>query len=343
MDFTLPDILQRYRRQVDEEIINVLESHPLPVYDMLRYHLGYLDPDGNPNSRSNGKALRSSLCLMACEAFRGEIERALPAAAALELVHNFSLIHDDIQDGDRERRHRPTVWVVYGKAQAINAGMAMRVLANVSLMRLILHGVQAHTLLQAHALLDETSLRLIEGQYLDLSFEQRLEVGTAEYLRMVKLKTAALIACALELGGILVEDDRGCIQPLVNFGTNLGYAFQLRDDVLGIWGIQDITGKPVGSDILRKKKSYPIVYAWEHSSASERNELVQLYHVQQIDESGKDRLLEILDDTGAKSHSQDLIEQFCQDAIEEVERAQIDATARAHFVELVEFLNHREF
>ncbi|OGO31690.1 MAG: hypothetical protein A2Z16_10130 [Chloroflexi bacterium RBG_16_54_18] len=339
----LPDIFHRYRNQIDIELSSILDGYQLPLYDMLRYHLGYLDIHGNPSNHSNGKALRSTLCLMACEAVGGDFHRTLPAAAALELVHNFSLIHDDIQDGDRERRHRPTVWAIHGKPQAINAGMAMRVLANVSMMRLNERGVPSSTLLQALALLDQTSLRLIEGQYLDLSFEQRQDISTEDYLNMVKLKTVSLIACALELGAMLVVDDRCLIQPLLNFGTNLGFAFQLRDDLLGIWGDQSITGKPVGSDILRRKKSYPVVFAWENSSDSEKNTLSSLYQDDRLEEDGKSRVLEILDGTGARNHSQALIEKYCQDARLEIEQAQVSATGRACFTELIEFLSIREF
>lgn len=339
----LPDIFQHYRNQIDIELSSILEGYQLPLYDMLRYHLGYLDVHGNPSSHSNGKALRSTLCLMTCEAVSGDFQRALPAAAALELVHNFSLIHDDIQDGDRERRHRPTVWAIHGQPQAINAGMAMRVLANVSMMRLNQHGVPSATLLQAMTLLDQTSLRLIEGQYLDLSFEQRQDISTDDYLNMVRLKTVSLIACALELGAMLVIEDRCLIQPLVNFGINLGFAFQLRDDMLGIWGNQSVTGKPVGSDILRRKKSYPIVFAWQNSNDGERETLSRLYQHKQIDEDGKDQVLQILGRTEARKQSQKMIDKYCRDARMEIEQAQVSATGRACFTELIEFLSNREF
>lgn len=339
----LPTLMQCYRDQVDEEIVRLLDSHASPLYNMLRYHLGYMDADGRPASHPNGKALRSSLCLMVCEALRGDVQQALPAAAAIELVHNFSLIHDDIQDGDRERRHRPTVWVVYGKAQAINAGMAMRVLANVSLMRLQRLGVSTKTLLQALSLLDQTSLRLIEGQHLDIDFERRQAVSSAEYLHMVKLKTAALIACAVEMGAMLVDEDRDCIQPLVNFGTNLGIAFQLRDDALGIWGKQAVTGKPVGSDILHRKKTYPVVYAWDNSGGRDQQDLMRFYGSDSIDQAGVRRVLEILENTRARSHCQERIQEYCQAAMLEIGQAPVSSASRTSFQELVDFLNQREF
>ena len=339
----LPGVFHQYRNEIDAELATVFEGFRSPFYDMLRYHLGWIDDRGQPTSQATGKALRSTLCLMACEAITGEFKPALPAAAALELVHNFSLIHDDIQDGDRERRNRPTVWVVYGKPQAINAGTAMRVLANVSMMRLGEQGLSPQKLLKALELLDESSLRLIEGQYLDLSYEKRFDISVNDYLNMVKLKTVSLIACSLEIGARLVTDDQSVIQSLITYGNDLGFAFQIRDDMLGIWGDEGKTGKPVGGDILRKKKSYPIVYAWENAEALDRYELIELYQHDGIDAERRDRILAILEKTQARAHAQNMIEGYCQHAMAEIERAPMCSGVRSAFLELIQFLNVREF
>jgi geranylgeranyl diphosphate synthase, type I len=340
---SLPDIFQRYRNDIDSELLCVFEGLRLPFYDMLRYHLGWIDENGHPTSQSNGKALRSTLCLLACESISGGYKKALPAAAALELVHNFSLIHDDIQDNDRERRHRPTVWVVYGIPQAINAGTAMRVLANVSMMRLREQGVPENRILEALQLLDQSSLRLIEGQHLDLSFEKRQQVGINEYLNMIELKTVSLISCALALGAMLVAEKPEVILPFLKYGNNLGFAFQIRDDVLGIWGDEKVTGKPAGSDILRRKKSYPIVFAWEHSTTAERKELSTLYQDAEMNGNGRDHVLEILERTGARLQAQELIGRYCGQALSEIEGAPLDSNSRLSFQELVHFLDIREF
>lgn len=258
---------RRYRDEIDAELRASLASLQLPLHDMLRYHLGWLEADGSPGPGLVGKALRPTLCLLASDAVSGRHDRALPTAAAVELVHNFSLIHDDVQDGDRQRRHRPTVWSVWGQPQAINAGTATYAAAALALERLADHGVPAEMRLRANATLHRACLRLLEGQYLDLAFETRTEVSVDEYLAMVGGKTAALIAASLALGALVadpglrpaaVEHDRR-VDALARMGEHLGLAFQIRDDMLGIWGDEDATGKPVGADIRARKKSLPIV------------------------------------------------------------------------------------
>jgi geranylgeranyl diphosphate synthase type I len=339
----LPSIFLKYRTEIDFELKNVMDGFSSPFYDMLRYHLGWIDRNGNSTSLSSGKALRSTLCLLACEAITGDYKKALPAAAALELVHNFSLIHDDIQDDDRERRNRPTVWAVWGKPQAINAGTAMRVLANVSMMRLADRGVAARKLLQALTLLDETSLRLIEGQYLDLNFERRSDVGVNDYLAMVERKTVSLIACSVELGAMLVTDNQRIIKTFGNYGRNLGFAFQVMDDLLGIWGDEDKTGKPVGSDIQHKKKSFPIVYAWENSDERQRAELIDIYRNESIDEIELERVLALLELIQAKEATLKLVSQYCTKAMAEIDRIPICSWVRDTFQEMVQFLTVRDY
>ena len=313
----LPVVFERYRGCIDAQLRAALAGCQSPMYDMLRYHLGWLDEEGNPLLGAAGKALRPTLCLLACEAAGGAYEQALPAAAALELVHNFSLIHDDIQDGDRERRHRPTVWSIWGRPQAINAGTAMRVLASLALLGLADCDTPARKVLGAAHILDESCLRLIEGQYLDISYEDRLDVGVGDYLRMIELKTASLIACSLELGALLGTDDQRAIRALRRFGLNVGLAFQIRDDVLGIWGDEERTGKPVGSDIRRRKKSLPVVYALERVEGRTRTELVSTYNRQAIDD-GLDTVLNILAAMQAKARAESMAEEYCAKAIAEL-------------------------
>lgn len=153
---------------------------------MMRYHLGWIDEHGK-SAEAGGKYLRATLCLLSCQAVGGKPEMALPLAAAIELVHNFSLIHDDIQDRDRERRHRPTVWCVWGEPQAINAGTAMRMIASLELSKLTDNDFAAEKVMDAHKILDESTLRMIEGQFLDISFENRLDIKVSEYLNMKRI------------------------------------------------------------------------------------------------------------------------------------------------------------
>jgi len=339
----LPPVFDRYRGEIDAELKSALADYRLPLYRMLRYHLGWTDETGAALPGSAGKALRPTLCLLACEATAGAYGQALPAAAALELVHNFSLIHDDIQDDDHERRHRPTVWSIWGKPQAINAGTALRVIASLTMLRLGAHGVPAEKQLRGLRLLDESCLELIEGQYLDISFEERLDVGVDEYLEMIEGKTASLIACSLALGAVLGTDDEDTIEALRRFGRYVGLAFQIRDDVLGIWGRQEKTGKPVGSDIRRRKKSLPVVYALQKAEGKARDELGAIYQGESIDDGGLDTVLSILASVQAKARAQEMADEYCARATAGVERLALSPWARRSLVEMACFLAGRDY
>ncbi|MCS6826424.1 MAG: polyprenyl synthetase family protein [Caldilinea sp.] len=233
-------------------------------YGMIHYHMGWVDADFRPVTLSAGKRLRPLLCLMACQEVGGDPAQALPAAAALEILHNFSLVHDDIEDGDAQRRHRPTVWAIWGVPQAINAGDAMFALAFAALQRLSLHRVPSQTVLSALQLFTETCVALTEGQHLDISFERRDCVSVEEYMRMIQGKTAALIGASVAIGGLVGGAQPSVDASLRRFGQLIGLAFQIQDDILGVWGDPMVTGKAAGADILRRKKSLPLLHALNH-------------------------------------------------------------------------------
>ena len=339
----LPLVFQRYRGEIDRELRAVLASSDSTMYDMLRYQLGWIDEQGKSLLIPSGKALRPTLCLLSSESISGSFERALPAAAAIELMHNFSLIHDDVQDNDRKRRHRSSVWAIWGKPQAINAGDAMRILASASMLRLSDRDLPVERVLRALMLLDETCLRLIEGQYLDISYENRLDVRTRDYLKMAEGKTAALISCSLEMGALIATEDTCTIQAFSNCGKNLGLAFQIKDDLLGIWGDKAKLGKPVGSDILRKKKTYPIAFAWEKADELARTMIERIYQRDKVDDSGRDVILNILDDLHAKEQTQTMVDMFCDRAWSEIECFLPSPWAHDRFEEVISFLTEREY
>jgi geranylgeranyl diphosphate synthase type I len=254
--------------QIEAEMRAVLVGGDEPVdahYGMMRYHLGWSDAAFRPGSFPTGKRLRPILCLLACSEVGGDPAQALPAAAALELLHNFSLIHDDVEDGDELRHHRPTVWKLWGVPQAINAGDGMYALAYAALQRLADRGVKAKPALSVFERFTRTCLALTEGQYLDIRFEERTQVTVDEYLRMIQGKTAALIAASVAIGALLGGASPAQQTDLLRFGQAMGLAFQIQDDVLGIWGDPSVTGKAAGNDILRRKKSLPLLYALNHS------------------------------------------------------------------------------
>lgn len=236
------------------------------LYGYLRYHLGWADEQLRPRKGPGGKRLRPIFCLLSCEACGGDWEQALPAAAAVELLHNFSLIHDDIEDRDTLRRGRPTVWALWGAPQAINAGDALFILAHRALLRLADRGLPAERVTEACRVFNHAGLQLTQGQYLDIRFEQEAQVTTEAYLHMIEGKTAALLAAACELGALVAGAEAHQRAHLRAFGRHVGLAFQIEDDILGIWGDPQETGKPVGSDLRSRKKTLPILHGMQHSA-----------------------------------------------------------------------------
>ncbi|WP_283133157.1 family 2 encapsulin nanocompartment cargo protein polyprenyl transferase [Rhizohabitans arisaemae] len=265
------EVLGWSRELIDPGLRRAVDTLPAAMRHITGYHFGWWDEHGTPAESDGGKAIRPALVLLAAEAVGGEPAAAVPAAVAVELIHNFSLVHDDIMDGDVTRRHRPTAWTVYGLGAAILAGDAMQTLAFDTLA-----GIGHPRLREAGRMLTATVLDLLEGQNADVSFERRHDVGLAECLTMAERKTGALLGCSCALGALLAGGTAEQVAHLGDFGRLLGLAFQLTDDLLGIWGDPAVTGKPVHSDLRSRKKSLPVVAAL--TSGSEAGaELAALY------------------------------------------------------------------
>jgi geranylgeranyl diphosphate synthase type I len=267
---------------------------------MLRYHLGWQDRDGKPVTGRRGKRLRPLLCLLACEAFGGDWRSALAVASALELIHNFTLIHDDIEDNSLTRHQRPTVWSVWGLAQGVNAGDALWALARRSVYRLTDSGRSPKVTLAVAKLLDETCYALCQGQYLDIASEGDRGMTEDTYERVMRGKTAALTAASLVSGAMLGGASTGCLEQVAAFGLELGIAFQLTDDLLGIWGDPGITGKSAASDLATHKMTLPVIYAlaWERAHGYET-----LYNLlgQPPTEESVPAMLDVLERSGAQA------------------------------------------
>lgn len=312
---TIQALMDRYLPFLEAEMQEVV-SAPSPdlhdLYGMLRYHLGWADEHFRSARSSPGKRLRPVLCLLACEACEGDWQQALPGACAVELVHNFSLIHDDIEDGDTTRRERPTVWAVWGLPQGLNAGDALFALAHLALLRLCDRGLPAQTVVGAIQVLDQACLRLTEGQFLDIRFENQECIPAQAYLRMAAGKTAALLAASCELGALVANASPSRRERMRAFGHHLGLAFQIQDDVLGIWGDPRLTGKPVGADLQRGKKTLPVVHAIERSPS-----LRALLAHRPLSPGQVAQAMEILEETGSRQWT------------EEVGREQTDAALAA--------------
>ncbi len=272
-------------------------------YQMQQYHLGWRDAALSPTSADSGKLIRPRLCVLACAAVGGNPLHAEPLAAAIQLLHDFTLIHDDIQDHSPTRRGRPTVWNLWGVPQGINAGDGMFTLAQLALLRLVDVGVPATVVVEIARRFNETVIHICEGQYLDMAFEDRLDITESDYLAMISRKTAALIAAATGLGAVLGEADQDQAMALFDFGEALGLAFQIEDDILGIWGAEADTGKPAAHDIWGRKKSLPIIHALAHADADDAASLRQIFATAALTAADVATVLAILERTGSRGYT----------------------------------------
>ena len=338
----LPEMFRKYRSSINTAMRNALTHDSSQVYDMLRYYLGWVDADGNPTVATEGKFLRPTLCLFACEASGGSVRQAMPAAVALELIHNFSLIHDDIQDQDETRHHRKTLWAVWGTPKALVAGNVLRAIADASLMGLVREGVEATRALAVVRQLTNAYLAMIEGQYLDLSYEGLGEVGMPQYLDMIARKTGALIRCAFTMGAIIGSNSDENLEAFRESGESLGFLFQIRDDILGVWGEEETTGKPVGADIIRKKNSFPVVYAMSASEGDDLRQLRDIYSKEDVSESDASIVLTQMDSLQTRRHARALAAEHCGRAREALAGIEMSGDARTQIDELLQFLLDRE-
>jgi geranylgeranyl diphosphate synthase type I len=282
-----------------------------PVRDMIAYHLGWV----GATSASRGKRVRPLLTLLSCAAAEGRWESALPAASSVELIHNFSLVHDDIQDRSETRRGRPTLWKRWGVPQALNTGDTLFVLARLSTGRLVKIGASPEQALEVHRTLDEACLALTLGQHLDLAFEDADHVTEEDYLEMVRGKTAALLEAACDVGVVLASASapRSAYQ---RFGRQLGMAFQILDDILGVWGEPGTTGKPTGDDLAARKKSFPVVFGLAQSP-----EFARLWRSAADSPADREPMIEALTSCGALERARDLARTFTEEALAALELA----------------------
>ncbi|MBI2853762.1 MAG: polyprenyl synthetase family protein [Chloroflexi bacterium] len=332
-----PEAFESYRTLIETELQSNLDCGRLGFYDMHRYHLGWVDDKGRAIERQGGKFIRSTLCLSSCKAAGGNISSALPAAAAVELVHNFSLIHDDIQDRSDLRRHRPAVWKVWGTAQGINAGDSMYAMAHVALTRLADRGVSDTKIVRAAATLGRTCLLLCEGQYQDILYEARHEISVEEYLDMVARKTGALMGASAELGALVGSYDDRVIEELGDFGIQVGIAFQAQDDVMGIWGREEETGKQQYDDIVGKKKTLPVIYALKKAGRPARQKLLSVYAEETVSLEDAAGIVDILHDCGAYDYSRNIANQHLQRALANLEHVP-NSQGKKELVDIASFL-----
>jgi geranylgeranyl diphosphate synthase type I len=302
------------------------EERVARFYAMQEYHLGWRDTRLAPAAADPGKLIRPQLVLMACRAAGGDLAQAMPLAAGIQLLHDFTLIHDDIEDNSDARRGRPTLWHLWGLAQGINAGDGMFVIAHLAIHRLADLGVPAERVLRILRHFDEVILRVCEGQFLDISFEGDLAISPADYLAMIGRKTAALIDGSAALGAMVAGADALTAESLSTFGRSLGLAFQIEDDILGIWGDPELTGKPRAADLYRRKVSLPVVHALGGGGAGE---LATIYGRPDPDDAAVARALAVLDAAGSRSYCAAIAAEHHHAALAALDRLDTRGSAEA--------------
>lgn len=302
------------------------------------YQLGLCDEQGRPVRGDGGKLIRPAFSLMCSAAAGGDVADALPVGAAIELLHNASLIHDDIMDGDRSRRHRPTAWVQFGVAQALLAGDAL-----IALGFEVLAGRRHPAAPSSVAELARTLRLLAIGQQSDLRFESEQDIGIEDCLAMLDGKTGALLGCACRLGVSQAPVPPDWADRFELFGSHLGVAFQLVDDVLGIWGDPEVTGKPVGSDLRARKKSAPVVAALTGGTTASKR-LARLYaSPDDLSDDQVTLLADLIDDAGGRRWALAEADRRVSLAWELLDRLDLDAAGRRGLVELSDALTVRRY
>ncbi|MGW2814876.1 family 2 encapsulin nanocompartment cargo protein polyprenyl transferase [Streptomyces sp. NPDC001415] len=330
------ELLERTRTVVNPQLRSTVESLPGSMRRVAMYHFGWEQADGTPAGGQGGKAIRPALVLAAATALGGRTQAAVRAAAAVELVHNFTLLHDDVIDEDATRRHRPTAWTVFGTPDAIIVGDALLALA----LRLIADdGHPAAS--AASARLAACVIELCAGQQADCAFEQRgpQDVSLDECLAMAMAKTGALLGCACALGALYAGAGEEEVAAMDAFGREAGLAFQLIDDLIGIWGDPGRTGKPAGADLAAHKKSLPVVAALG-SGTPAAAELAELYRAP-MGAAAVRRAAEAVDLAGGRDWAQIHAADRMARAVDHLSRAVPDLTAAGELLALAEFVTRR--
>lgn len=331
-----PAILQRAKELTTAPLREAVETLPKEIRQVVGYHLGWVDAQGRPEARG-GKAVRPALAVLSAEAAGAPAVVGIPGGVALELIHNFSLLHDDVMDGDRERRHRPTVWALWGVGEAIIVGDALMALA----LRVLIDLDEPAALAAGRRLLADAAA-MIAGQVEDAALETRKDVTIQECREMEAKKTGALLACGSCIGAILAGAPSEMVDGLAQYGLHLGLAFQAKDDLLGIWGLPENTGKPIWSDVRQKKNSLPIAAALS-SGLPGCDELHELLARDGLSEAELGRAASLIEACGGRDHAEADARNELGAALAALDGIAIEPGARDELRGLARFLGERDY
>ena len=332
-----PQALNRVMELVEPELVNSVKKLSNELLPVIEYHFGWKTIKGIEAPEDTGKRLRPSLAVLSAEAVGRDMEVAIPGAVAVELIHNFSLIHDDIIDGDKERRHRPSAWTAFSIEDALIAGDALHTLA----FQVLLEENTPERVQAARRLLDATTT-MISGQAADMTFDDLPTISFEECLKMEAAKTGALLGYSSSVGAILSGADENTCNALEVFGYELGLAYQAVDDVLGIWGDPKITGKPAGNDLREKKKSMPVSIVLSANN-SDSEKLLEIFSTtEDLDEEEIVKASALIENAGGREATLEEADKHLKRAIEFLNNADIRKETFCELEEIAHFVVNRD-
>ena len=311
---TLISTIDDLSARVDAELSSIVNSRKMPLYRMMSYHMGWRDERGISDIPLTIQRTHGVLCLLACRAAGGDLDVALPAASAVELVQNFCEIHDDVQGGNPQRDNRDAVWWVWGPAQAINTGDGMHALARLALFRLLDRGVSSVKTFQAVQLLDEASLQTCEGRFLDIEAQERIDMSLDAYLKMTESKSGALVSCAMMLGALAATDDERVLDALGASGAKLGVAMQMRADMRELWNPMGEDAAP-STEVMNKMKLLPVVYALENAKLSDKRKIGEIYFKRVLEPDDVVKLRGVIEEMGVRDACEKLVTQYHDEVV----------------------------
>jgi len=348
---TLPYVISRHRDAVIGAIAELVARRSEPVCDAVKYHFGFLDDKLKPTAsaapdktRPNiGKLIRAALSLLACEAANGQISRVLPFSAVIELIHNASLIHDDLEDMDAFRRHRTTVWKLFGNAQSIVSGNFTIKVAHVAIKYLLELGIDDRAFGKLQIAMTEAHLRMVEGQCLDIAAESADALNLDQYIEMIDRKTGHLTAFALYAGALIgppTRPDYDLCDKLFELGLTWGRLFQIQDDIIGVWG-DERSGKPVGADIKRNKKNLPFIHLLQHAEPKIAAETRAIAKLPELDDADVERVLNLMRRAETREWCRRKSGQYYHAAQRQIEDLRLTPDLRRQFNQLGDYLHTR--
>ena len=332
-----PQALNRIMELVEPDLVNSVKKLSNELLPVIEYHFGWKTIKGIKAPEDTGKRLRPSLAVLSAEAVGRDMEVAIPGAVAVELIHNFSLIHDDIIDGDKERRHRPSAWTAFSIEDALIAGDALHTLA----FQVLLEENTPERVQAARRLVDATTT-MISGQAADMTFDDLPTISFEECLKMEAAKTGALLGYSSSVGAILSGADENTCNALEVFGYELGLAYQAVDDVLGIWGDPKITGKPAGNDLREKKKSMPVSIVLSANN-SDSEKLLEIFSTtEDLDEEEIVKASALIENAGGREATLEEADEHLKRAIEFLNNADIRKETFCELEEIAHFVVNRD-